>query len=394
VSAASAGEGLPRRLFEPEHAMFREAVATFVAREVAPHHERWREQRRIDPEAWRKAGEADFLGFMMPAELGGGGVDDFRFNVVLTEELAKAGLALASSFGIHTDVVAPYLRELASAEQQARWVPGFCSGELVTAIGMTEPEAGSDLAALRTRARRDGGDWILDGSKTFITNGFSAGLVIVAARTGDGPRDISLFAVEATAPGFSRGRKLDKVGQPEADTAELFFEGVRLERDAVIGEVGGGFAAMMERLAQERLHVAVANLAHARAAVETTLAYATDRQAFGRPIGTFQHNRFVLAELVTELDVSQAYVDRCVELHLGSELTAVEAAKAKWWSAEVQNRVIDACVQLHGGYGYMTEYAVTRAWADARVTKIWAGTNEIMKELIGRELGLGERRGG
>jgi alkylation response protein AidB-like acyl-CoA dehydrogenase len=273
-------------------------------------------------------------------------------------------------------------------------VPGFCSGELITAIGMTEPEAGSDLAALRTTARRDGADWILDGSKTFITNGFGAGLVIVAARTGEGPRDISLFGVEASSPGFSRGRKLGKVGQPEADTAELFFEGVRLGPEALLGEVDGGFKAMMERLAQERLHVAVANVAHARRAVEVTLAYARDRRAFGRPIGTFQHSRFLLAELVTQLDVAQTFVDRCVELHVASALSAVDAAKAKWWSAEVQNQVIDACVQLHGGYGYMSEYEVARAWTDARVSKIWAGSNEIMKELVGRDLGLRERRDG
>jgi alkylation response protein AidB-like acyl-CoA dehydrogenase len=388
----SGNAGLARDLFEAEHELFREAVQTFVARDIAPNLERWREQRSIDREAWLEAGRHDFLGFAMPTELGGGGIEDFRFNVVLTEELAKPGLALASSFGIHTDVVAPYLSELATPEQRQRWIPPFCSGEMITAIGMTEPEAGSDLAAIRTTARRDGSGWTLDGSKTFITNGFSAGLVIVAARTGDGPREVTLFGVEADAPGFSRGRKLSKVGQPEADTAELFFESVRLGEDAVIGEVGGGFPAMMERLPQERLHVACANLAHARAAVETTLAYVKDRKAFGRPIGSFQHSRFLLAELVTELDVTQAYVDRCVELHVAAELSAVDAAKAKWWSAEVQNRVIDACVQLHGGYGYMTEYAVARAWTDARVSKIWAGSNEIMKELIGRDLGLGERR--
>lgn len=388
----SGNAGLRRDLFEAEHELFREAVRSFIARDVAPHLERWREQHMIDREAWLHAGRHDFLGFAMPAELGGGGIADFRFNVVLTEELAQVGLALASSFGIHTDVVAPYLLELATPQQQQRWVPRFCSGELVTAIGMTEPEAGSDLAAIRTAARRDGGDWVLDGSKTFITNGHSADLVVVAARTGEGPREVTLFGVEAKAPGFNRGRKLAKVGQQEADTAELFFESVRLPAAAVIGEVGGGFAAMMERLPQERLHVACANISHARRAVETTLAYVKDRSAFGRPIGTFQHSRFLLAELVTELDVTQVFLDRCVELHVGGELSAVDAAKAKWWSADVQNRVVDACVQLHGGYGYMSEYEVARAWTDARVSKIWAGSNEIMKELVGRDLGLGERR--
>ena len=379
-------------VFSFEQDSFREAVRTFVEREIAPHHEEWRERRAIPREVWLEAGRHDFLGFSMPADLGGGDLDDFRFNAVLTEELAAAGLALASSFGIHTDVVAPYLKDVATDEQRARWIPGFCTGELVTAIGMTEPEAGSDLAGIRTSARRHGGGWTLDGSKTFITNGMGADLVIVAARTGDGRRDITLFGVEASAPGFSRGRKLAKVGQPEADTAELFFEGIRLGDEDVIGVVGSGFEVMMSNLAQERLHVAVANIAHARAAFETTLDYVKQRRAFGRPIGSFQHSRFLLAELATELDVTQAFIDRCIELHVEHELSGVDAAKAKWWSADVQNRVIDACVQLHGGYGYMTEYAVTRAWADARVSKIWAGSQEIMKEIIGRDLGLGDPR--
>lgn len=383
---------MERGIFESEQDHFREAVKSFVEREVVPNHERWREQRSIDRDAWLVAGRHDFLGFSMPDDHGGGGIGDFRFNVVLTEELARVGLALASCFGIHTDVVAPYLSELASEELKARWVPAFCSGEAVTAIAMTEPEAGSDLAAIKTTARRGGGDWILDGSKTFITNGMSADLIVVAARTGEGPREITMFAVPADSPGFSRGRKLDKVGQPEADTAELFFQDVRLEDSAVLGEVSGGFAAMIERLPQERLHTAVANLAHAHAVYEETLAYVTDREAFGRPIGTFQNSRFLLAEVLTELDVSQAYVDRCVTEHVAHSLSPIDAAKAKWWSAEVQNRVIDHCVQLHGGYGYMKEYAVARAWTDARVSKIWAGSNEVMKEIIGRDLGLGERR--
>ncbi|MBK5220646.1 MAG: acyl-CoA dehydrogenase family protein [Thermoleophilia bacterium] len=381
---------MERTLFEPEHEHFRESVRTFLDRHVIPNHLRWREQRRIDREAWTEAGRHDFLGISMPAELGGGGVDDFRFNVVLSEELAAIGLALASSFGIHTDVVAPYLSELASEQQQQRWVPAFCSGELVTAIGMTEAGAGSDLAAIRTTASREGEDWLLSGSKTFITNGMSADLVVVAARTGEASRAISLFAVEAASPGFERGRKLEKAGQPEADTAELFFENVRLPADALLGEVDRGFAAMMERLPQERLHTAVSNVAHAGAALASTLVYVKDRRAFGRPVGSFQSSRFLLAELATELDVTQAYVDRCVELHVEHRLSPIDAAKAKWWSAEVQNRVIDACVQLHGGYGYMTEYDVTRAWLDARVSKIWAGSNEIMKEIIGRDLGLGD----
>jgi alkylation response protein AidB-like acyl-CoA dehydrogenase len=381
-----------RTLFDHEHDDFRAAVRTFVDREVTPHHDRWREQRQIDRELWLAAGRAELLGIAIPARYGGAGVEDFRFNVVLTEELATAGLALASSLGIHTDVVAPYLAGLTTEAQRERWLPAFCTGELVTAIAMTEAGAGSDLAAVRTRAVRHDGGWRLTGSKTFITNGASADLVLVAARTGEGARDLSLFAVAAGAPGFTRGRKLHKVGQPEADTAELFFEDVTVTEDDLIGELDGGFAAMMRHLSQERLHVACANVAHAAGTLDLTLAYAAQRRAFGRAIGSFQHNRFVLAELVTEIEVARTYVDRCVADYVDGGLPPVDAAKAKWWSADVQNRVIDACVQLHGGYGYMDEYPVARAWADARVTRIWAGSNEIMKELIGRSLGFGEER--
>jgi alkylation response protein AidB-like acyl-CoA dehydrogenase len=253
---------------------------------------------------------------------------------------------------------------------------------------MTEPNAGSDLAALRTKAVREGDDWVLNGSKTFITNGIRADLVIVAARTGPERKDVSLLVVEGGAAGFTRGRKLEKVGQPEADTGELFFEDVHLPAENLIGELNRGFAHMMDRLPQERLSASIANVAHAAGVFAETLSYVKDRRAFGRPVGSFQHNRFLIAELDTELDVAQAYIDRCVEAHIAGRLSPVEAAKAKWWSADVQNRVIDACVQLHGGYGYMTEYPVAQAWMDARVTKIWAGSNEIMKDVIGRSLGL------
>jgi len=381
-----------RTLFDDEHHHFREAVRTFIEREVTPHHERWREERQIDRAMWLAAGRADLLGISVPEAYGGVGLHDFRFNVVLTEELARAGLALASSVGIHTDVVAPYLIELTTEEQRQRWLPAFCSGELVTAIGMTEATAGSDLAALRTHARRNGRGWILNGSKTFITNGASADLLVVAARTGDRPRDISLFAVDARAEGFARGRKLHKVGQHEADTAELFFEDVHVSESELIGELDAGFRAMMRNLPQERLHAACANVAHADQVLAITLTYAREREAFGRAIGTFQHSRFLLAELATEVDVTRAYVDRCIEEYVAGDLPEIDTAKAKWWSAHVQNRVIDACVQLHGGYGYMEEYEVARAWSDARVTKIWAGSNEIMKELIGRSLGFGEEQ--
>lgn len=378
---------LKRTGFTDEHELFRESVATFVAREIHPRREAIRDARRIPREVWRRAGEQGLLGLLVPEEFGGADVRDFRFNAVLQEELARAGLAYASAFQVHADVVAPYLVELGTREQHERWLPGFCSGELVTAIGMTEPEAGSDLRALRTTATPVPGGWTLSGSKTFITNGTGADLVVVAARA---PEGITLFVVEDGMAGFVRGRKLEKNGQHEADTAELFFEDVLVPPENVLGDVGDGFRAMMDRLPIERLSSACSNLAHAAHALAQTLDYVRERRAFGRPIGTFQANRFVLAELATLVDVTQAYLDRCLEAHAEGGLPDVDTAKLKWWTADVQNRVLDACVQLYGGYGYMAEYDVARAWADARVTKIWAGSNEIMKELIGRSLGLGD----
>jgi alkylation response protein AidB-like acyl-CoA dehydrogenase len=385
---------MPRTLFDDDHKLFRESAAAFVDREILPRREEIREQRRIPKELWTTAGEAGFLGIAVPEQYGGSDVD-FRYNAIFNEELSRAGMAYSSSFTIHADVCAPYLTRLTTEEQKQRWLPKFCSGEMVTAIGMTEPEAGSDLQGLKTNAKRDGGEWVINGSKTFITNGAHAEMVIVAARTATDPkgRGISLFAVEEGMEGFSRGRKLHKVGQHEADTAELFFENVRVTDDQLIGEVDRGFHHMMEHLAQERLGSAISNTAHAQHVFDVTLEYIKTRKAFGRPIGTFQNSRFLAADLRTRLDVTQAFVDQCVVAHSAHALSAVDAAKAKWWSAQVQNDVIDACVQLHGGYGYMEEYEVAHAWMDARVTKIWAGSNEIMKEIIGRDLGLGEVRG-
>ncbi|WP_169978318.1 acyl-CoA dehydrogenase family protein [Microbispora sp. H10836] len=379
-----------RTIYGEDHEAFRDSVRQFVIRSVAPRAEEFIERRLIDREVWREAGRQGLLGLEVPEEYDGAAAGDYRFNAVLTEELAGVGMALASSFGIHFDVVAPYLVELTTDEQRKRWLPPFCSGEVITAIGMTEPSGGSDLAALRTTAVRDGSDWIIDGSKTFITNGYQADLVVVAARTSPEKRakGITLFAVEEGMPGFHRGRKLDKVGQPEADTAELFFEGVRVPAANVIGEVDRGFVAMMERLPQERLGSAVTNISHAAAVLAETLSYVKERKAFGQAIGSFQYNKFTLADLVTKVEVTRAYVDQCVAAHADGELTAVDAAKAKMWTADVQNQVIDACVQLYGGYGYMREYRVARAWMDARVTRIWAGSNEIMREIVGRDLGL------
>ena len=381
---------MPRNLFSADHEAFRQTAREFVERSLKPRAEQFIEARVIDREAWLEAGKQGLLGLEVPEVYGGSAAGDFRFNAVLAEELSKFNAAASSCFGIHVDCVAPYLVDLGTPEQKQRWLPGFCSGDLITAIAMTEPSGGSDLAALKSTAVRDGDDWILNGSKTFITNGFQADLVVVAARTTPekGARGISLLGVETGMPGFERGRKLDKVGQQESDTAELFFTDVRIPGVNLIGEVDRGFIAMMERLPQERVGAAVSNTAHAQQILLETIAYAKERRAFGEPIGSFQHNKFLIAELVTKLEVTQAYVDDCVEAHSERKLSAVDAAKAKWWSAEVQNEVLDACVQLYGGYGFMNEYRVARAWRDARVTKIWAGSNEIMKELIGRDLGL------
>jgi alkylation response protein AidB-like acyl-CoA dehydrogenase len=380
-----------RTLFEPEHEALRQSVREFLDRHVRPRYEEFIAAKAYPRNVWIEAGKQGFLGLQVPEQYGGGGAaHDYRFTAVMAEELAAVSVALASCFGIHSDINAPYLTELTTEEQKQRWLPKYCTGEIITAIGMTEPSGGSDLAALKTTAVRDGDAFVLNGSKTFITNGYSADLVIVAARTdpAKGAKGISLLGVETGMPGFTRGRKLDKVGQEESDTAELFFDNVRVPATNLIGELDRGFIHMMERLPQERIGAAVSNLAHARAILAETLVYAKERKAFGQAIGRFQHNKFLFAELVTQVEVTQAFVDAGVLAHTRGELTAVDAAKAKWWTAQVQNDVLDACVQLHGGYGYMNEYRVARAWRDARVTKIWAGTNEIMKELIGRDLGL------
>jgi long-chain-acyl-CoA dehydrogenase len=379
-----------RTLFETEHEEFRGSVREFLERHVLPRYDEFIAAKAFPRDLWIEAGKQGFLGMPVPEEYGGGGSNDYRFNVVLSEELAAASASLASCFGIHTGVNAPYLIELSTDEQKRRWLPKYCTGEMITAIGMTEPSGGSDLAHLKTTAVRDGDVFVVNGSKTFITNGYSADLVIVAARTdpSKGAKGISLIAVETGMDGFTRGRKLDKVGQEESDTAELFFDNVRVPVTNLIGELDRGFIHMMQQLPQERIGAAISNIAHVRAILDETLAYTKERQAFGHPIGTFQHNKFLLAELYTRVEVTQAYVDQCIAAYLAGELTAVDAAKAKWWTAQVQNDVLDSCVQLHGGYGFMNEYRVAKAWRDARVTKIWAGTNEIMKELIGRDLGL------
>jgi alkylation response protein AidB-like acyl-CoA dehydrogenase len=381
---------MKRTIYDEDHEAFRDSVKQFLDRSVVPDVEKHAADKALPREFWLEAGKQGFLGLEIPEEYGGAGAGDYRFNAVLMEELSKVNAALSSCVGIHADIVAPYLVELTTDEQRQRWLPSVASGELLLAIGMTEPSGGSDLAALRTTAVRDGDHWVINGSKTFITNGYSADLVVTAVRTSPEKkaRGITLFAIPTDAEGYSRGRKLDKVGQDESDTAEMFFENVRLTDDDIVGELDQGFIHMMQNLPQERLGCAISNLAHAKQILAETLVYTKERKAFGAGIGTFQHNKFLLAELFTQIDVTQAYIDQCVLAHSAKDLTPVDAAKAKWWTSQIQNEVIDHCVQLHGGYGYMNEYRVARAWRDARVSKIWAGSNEIMKELIGRDLGL------
>ncbi|AXT86742.1 acyl-CoA dehydrogenase [Aeromicrobium sp. A1-2] len=381
---------MQRSIFHEDHEAFRASCAAFLAKHVEPHLEMYLEDKALPRDFWLTAGAEGYLALEIPEAFGGAEAGDFRFNAVWAEELSKLNAALASCAAIHSDIAVPYIVDLGTDEQKQRWLPGCAAGEIVTAIGMTEPGGGSDLAALRTTAVRDGDAWVINGSKTFITNGFSADLILTAVRTSPekGAKGITLFGIEATDAGFSRGRKLDKVGQSEADTSELIFENVRLGDDRIIGEQDRGFIYMMERLPQERLTCAVSNVAHAKQILAETIQYAHDRQAFKQSIGSLQHNKFLLAELVTKIDVAEAYVDQVVLAHTQGNATATDAAKAKWWSSEIQNDVLDHCVQLHGGYGFMNEYRVARAWRDARVSKIWAGSNEIMKELIGRDLGF------
>jgi alkylation response protein AidB-like acyl-CoA dehydrogenase len=381
---------MQRIIFGEDHDAFRASAKEYCDRSLVPRMEQFLEEKTIDRAAWLEAGKQGFLGLDVPEEYGGSSVGDYRFNAVFAEEVSKVSASLSSCFGIHYDCAAPYLVDLGTEEQKQRWLPKFCSGELIAAIGMTEPSGGSDLAALKTTAKKADGGWVVNGSKTFITNGDMADLVITAARTdpSKGAKGITLFAIEEGMEGFARGRKLDKVGQTESGTSELFFEDVFVPDENVLGQVDRGFIHMMERLAQERVGAAVSNIAHAAQILDETIEYVKQRKAFGQSVGSFQYNKFLIAELVTKAEVTQAYVDNAVVAHDEDRLSAVDAAKVKWWSAHVQNEILDACVQLHGGYGYMNEYRVARAWRDARVTKIWAGSNEIMKELIGRDLGL------
>ena len=382
---------MPRNIYDEDHEAMRASAREFVTRTLAPRAQEMIEGKSIPRDIWLEAGKQGFFGLDIPEEFGGAGADDYRFNAVVAEEMSRFNAATSSCFGIHSDVCPPYIVDLGTEEQKQRWLPGMASGELICAIAMTEPSGGSDLAALKTTAVRDGDAWVLNGSKTFITNGYQADLVIVAARTdpSKGAKGITLLMVERGMEGFVNGRKLDKVGHGRVrHRRALLRERPRPRREPSRRPEGMGFISMMQRLPQERVGAAVSNVAHAKAILEETIQYAKDRKAFGQPIGAFQHNKFLMAELVTKIEVAEAYVDDCVAAHAEGKLSAVDAAKAKWWSSQVQNDVLDHCVQLHGGYGFMNEYRVARAWRDARVTKIWAGSNEIMKELIGRDLGF------
>jgi alkylation response protein AidB-like acyl-CoA dehydrogenase len=379
-----------RSLYEAEHDGFRDMVRAWAEKTVVPFHTQWEKAGIVPREVWLSGGAQGLLGMDVEEQFGGGGVRDFRYNAVLDEELTRIG-ASGVGFGLHNDVVGPYLRDLATDEQKKRWMPGFCAGELITAIAMTEPGAGSDLQGIQTTARRDGDGWVLNGSKTFITNGINADLVIVVARTdpaAPGSKGLSLLVVERDMPGFTRGRNLEKVGLKAQDTAELFFGDVRVPAANLLGAENQGFYHLMQMLPRERLSIAVVAVAACEMMLAMTTEYVCERTAFGRPVSKFQATRFTLAELATEVTIARTFLNHCVREHNAGRLTIPDAAMAKWWTTELQNKVADRCVQLHGGYGYMLEYPIARAWLDSRVQSIYGGTTEIMKEIVGRSLGL------
>lgn len=377
---------IPRTLFSPDHELFRESVRTFLKKEAVPFHAQWEKQGYIDRDLWRKAGEAGMLCSHLPDTYGG--LDaDFLYSAVVIEEIGRLGLT-GIGFSLHSDIVAPYILHYGSEALKHKYLPKLISGEMVTAIAMTEPGAGSDLQGVKTTAVLDGDEYVINGSKTFITNGYLADLVIVVAKTDPkaGAKGTSLFLVEADTPGFAKGKRLEKVGMKAQDTSELFFQDVRVPKENILGQAGMGFAYLMQELPQERLTVAIGALSSAEAALAWTLEYTRERKAFGKAIADFQNTRFKLAEMATEIQVGRVFVDQCMALHLEGKLDVPTAAMAKYWATDLQCKVLDECVQLHGGYGFMWEYPIARAWADARVQRIYAGTNEIMKEIIARSL--------
>jgi len=376
-------------IYEQEHEDFRASVRAFVEKEVVPHHDQWEAEGQVSREVWLKAGEAGLLCFDVDEEYGGAGVRDFRYNTIVAEELARVG-ASGPGFPVHSDIIVPYISSLGTEEQKRRWLPGLVSGELISAIAMTEPGAGSDLQGIRTSAVDKGDHYVLNGSKTFISNGILSDLVIVVCRTDPdaGHKGISLLVVERGMKGFERGRNLDKVGMKAQDTAELFFDNVEVPKANLLGEEGSGFISLMMNLPQERISIAAMAVAAIEHVLDLSLDYARERQAFGRPIGSFQHNRFMLAEMATHAHVARVFINDCILKLNAGEVDTTLASMAKWWTTELQKQVVDAGVQLHGGYGYMMEYPIAKAFTDSRIQTIYGGTTEIQKEIIGRSLGV------
>ncbi|MEM6810420.1 MAG: acyl-CoA dehydrogenase family protein [Pseudomonadota bacterium] len=383
---------MERNCFTEDHEMFRDAVRQFMINEIEPHGERWREQGIVDREAFEKAGEQGLLLMWADQKYGGAGVEDFRYEQILIEELAKHGDP-GFFMTLHSRLVAPYLGALGTEEQKARWLPKCISGESILAIAMTEPGAGSDVAGMKTRAVDKGDHWVLNGSKTYISNGINADLVLVAARTvPDSTHGLGLFVVERGMEGFERGRNLKKMGLAAQDTAELFFNDVKIPKENVLGDATRGFYYLMQFLAEERLLGAVGYVAACQVAFDLTMEFITDRKAFGQTIADFQNTRFKMADMRTEIDLAQVYLDRCVEEHNKGKLSAEMAARIKLYGSELEGRVMDTCVQLHGGAGYMDEYRISRMYTDARVSRIYAGSSEIMREIIARSIGLDPRK--
>ncbi|WP_041940517.1 MULTISPECIES: acyl-CoA dehydrogenase family protein [Frankia] len=381
---------MQRSVFTPDHEEYRQLARTFVEKECLPHNDRWEAEGIVDRTAWLRAGEVGLLGPAVPEQYGGAGVDDPRYGAVVAEEFASAGIG-GFAIQLHNDLIGPYLLELTTDEQKARWLPGYVRGELITAIAMTEPVAGSDLRGMRTTAVRDGDHYVVNGSKTFISNGILADLVVLCAKTtrADGEQGISLIVVERDTPGFERGRRLDKVGARSQDTAELFFTDARVPVANLLGEENEGLHYLMRNLAKERLSIAISSIQNVFRALELTTAYVRERRAFGKPIGSFQNTRFVLADLQARAWMARSFVDACLAALVVGELTGVEAAAAKLCATELEDAAVDAGVQLHGGYGWMNEYPIARMYRDSRISRILGGSNEIMKEIIGRSMQLG-----
>lgn len=384
---------MQRDHFEEEHVMFRDAVKRFTAAEITPHNDRWEKEGVCDRSMFTAAANSGFLGPQVDEKYGGVGIDDFRYNQILMEEFELAGVGSAGSgIAMHNDIVIPYFLEFCTEQQKQKWLPGLCSGELIGGIAMTEPGVGSDLGNLATTATLEGDRYIVNGGKTFISNGINADVLVTAVRTsGDGHRGVSLLVIERGIPGFTRGNNLNKIGRHSQDTAELSFADCSVPVANRLGEENKGFYYMMFNLAQERLNIAMSAITAARYSFNLTLDYVKERKAFGQSIGEFQNTRFIMAELATEMKIGQTFVDSCVMAHNRKELTPEEAAMAKWWTTELQKKMNDQCLQLHGGYGYMEDYDIARAWRDGRVQTIYGGTTEIMKEIIGKSLGLGSR---